>query len=235
MAARLSDMLARQEEFVANAAHELRSPLTSIRLRLEILQAQARGDTEMTKRYLSQMDRELDRLQRLVEHLLTLSALDENEQAPRGLIDLAPLLYELVDEMSPLVKEAAVELHVEVPDHLPKLDANAEQMRIAVRNLLDNAIKYTPPHGTVSFTAESRNGTIRIRVADTGVGISTEALPHIFDRFYRVDRSHSTRRGSGLGLALARSIVIANGGQIEVASEPGAGSVFTLQFPSIKT
>jgi signal transduction histidine kinase len=232
MAARVSDMLMRQEEFVANAAHELRSPLTSIRLRLEILQEQAHGDSEMTKRNLSRMDEELARLQRLVDNLLTLSALDQNEPAPRTTIDLAPLLYELVDEMSPLVKEAGVGLQINVPDHLPEMSANAEHIRIAVRNLLDNAVKYTPPHGQVSLTADSANGTIEIRVADTGVGIEDKAIPHIFDRFYRGDKTRSGRRGSGLGLALAKSIAEANGGVIKVASKAGAGSTFTLLLPA---
>jgi signal transduction histidine kinase len=231
MAAQVSDMLTREQEFVANAAHELRSPLTSIRLRLEMLQVPGRADAEITKHYLSQMDRELARLQRLVEHLLTLSVLDQNQRAPTTMVDLSPLLYELVDEMSPLVREAGVELRIDVPDHLPKLNANADQMRIAVRNLLDNAIKFTPASGRVSLAAVGENGTVKIQVTDTGVGITPEALPHIFDRFFRADRSRSGRRGSGLGLALVRSIAEANGGEIKVASVIGGGSTFTLEFP----
>jgi two-component system OmpR family sensor kinase len=234
MADRIRDMIQRQQEFVANAAHELRSPLTSLRLRLDILQSHTGGDAELTERYLREMNRELGYLQRVVEQLLTLSALDDSEQPTRAPLDLAPLLYEVADQMSPLVKEAGVELQVDVPDHLPALQANAEQMRIAVWNLLDNAIKYTPSGGKVTFKAESANGTISILVADTGVGIPPEALPHIFDRFYRVDKARSRRTGSGLGLALVRSIAEANGGRIEVTSQSNAGSVFTLRLPAGK-
>lgn len=234
MAARVSDMLARQEEFVSNAAHELRSPLTSIRLRLEILLGRGNGDPEITKRYLIQMDHELGRLQRMVEHLLTLSALDEHRMPPRAQIDLSPLLYELVDEMAPLVREAGVELRVEVPDHLPLLNVNADQMRIVVRNLLDNAIKFTPREGRITLTAQGKNGSVYVRVADTGTGITAEALEHIFDRFYRGNGPRSGRQGSGLGLALVHSIAEANGGQVQVTSEPGTGSVFTFELPTFQ-
>ncbi len=234
MADRIRGMIQRQQEFVANAAHELRSPLTSLRLRLDILQTQATGDPALTERYLREMDRELAYLQRVVEQLLALSVIDESEQKPRVSLDLAPLLYELADQMSPLVKDAGVELRVDIPDHLPGLRADAEQMRIAVRNLLDNAIKYTPPGGKITFTAATTDGTLSIQVADTGVGIPPEALRHVFERFYRVDQSRSRRTGSGLGLALVRSIAEANGGEVEVTSQVNAGSVFTLRLPANK-
>ncbi len=235
MAARVSDMLARQKEFVANAAHELRSPLTSIRLRLEILASQANGNPELTGRYLKQMDRELGYLQQLIEQLLTLSALDEKELPPRLPLDLAPLLYEVTDEIVPLAQQAQLDLEVNIPPHLPPSRVNAGQVRTILRNLLDNAIKYTPPGGHITVQAEPRNETTCISIADTGSGIPPEALPHIFDRFYRVDKSRSGRqRGSGLGLALVRAMVDANDGQIQVRSEPNVGSIFTLRFPNVK-
>ncbi len=233
MAERVREMLARQQTFVANAAHELRSPLTSLRLRLEMLQAYGQSDGELTRRYLGQMEREIDHLRRLVDHLLALSALDEGERLPCTPLDVAPLLYELADEMGPLAQKAGLDLRVNVPPHLPLLITNAEQMRIVVRNLLDNAIKYTPGGGRVTLSAWADNGRVQIAVADTGVGIPAEALPHIFERFYRLDKARSRQQGgAGLGLALVRSIVEAQGGQVEVKSQPGVGSVFTLSLPA---
>ncbi len=233
MAERVREMLARQQTFVANAAHELRSPLTSLRLRLEMLQAYGQSDGELTRRYLGQMKREIDHLRRLVDHLLALSALDEGERLPRTSLDVAPLLYELADEMGPLAQNAGLDLQVNVPSHLLPLITNAEQMRIVVRNLLDNAIKYTPSGGKITLSAWADNGRVQIAVADTGVGIPAEALPHIFERFYRVDKARSRQQGgAGLGLALVRSIVESQDGQVEVKSQPGVGSVFTLSLPA---
>ena len=232
MADRLQAMLVRQREFVADAAHELRSPLTSLRLRLEILEGQAGQAPELTRRYLKQMDRELAYLQTLVEQLLTLSALDEGERAPRAPLDLAPTLYELADDMAPLVQQAQLHLALSLPDHLPAANVNPQQIRIVVRNLLDNAIKYTPAGGNITLRAESMDGRLDISVADTGVGIPADEQAQIFERFYRVDKSRAGKqRGSGLGLALARALVDANDGTLRVQSEPGAGSIFTVSLP----
>jgi len=265
MAERVREMLARQQAFVANAAHELRSPLTSLRLRLEMLQTHAHNDGELTQRYLGQMEREVDHLRRMVDHLLALSSLDEGAHPPRISLDLARLLYELADEVGPLAQQAGLNLRVDVPPHLPTIEANPEQMRIVVRNLLDNAIKYTPAGGQIALKATTDDGqptaeanlaavsgqppalsgaegsAVIIQVADTGIGIPAEALPHLFERFYRVDKTRSLRSGqarsrrqggAGLGLALVRSIVEAHDGEVDVRSQFGAGTVFTLRLPT---
>src|SRR5581483_2204456 len=232
MTERLQELITREQEFAANAAHELRSPLTSLRLRLELVQSAARTNPEVTARYLEQMEREVSNLQRVVDQLLTLAALDEGERAARTTFDPAPLLYELADEMSPLAQEANVQFRVQIPDHLLSVNANAEQLRMAARNLLDNALKYTPSGGTVSLCAATRDGAIEIAVGDTGSGIPPDALAHIFERFYRTTSARSQRvRGSGLGLALTRALVEANGGQIRVTSKLGEGSTFTIRLP----
>ncbi|MGB8645976.1 MAG: HAMP domain-containing sensor histidine kinase [Anaerolineae bacterium] len=231
MAERISNMLARQKNFVANAAHELRSPLTSIRLRLELLQGSARNDPEMLQRYLAQMDRETSYLQSLVEQLLTLSALDADERGPSAPMDLVPLLHELADELGPLARQAEMELSTMLPLHLLTVNANAGEMRTVFRNLLDNAIKYSLPGGRITLQAEVVGNRVSVSVADTGIGIPAAAIDHIFDRFYRVDPSRSTQRSSGLGLALVRSLVQASAGEVTVASEEGKGSVFTVRLP----
>ncbi|MGQ9816010.1 MAG: HAMP domain-containing sensor histidine kinase [Candidatus Roseilinea sp.] len=236
MAERVREMLARQQAFVADAAHELRSPLTSLRLRLEMLQTHGQTDSAMSQRYLRQMEQEVDHLRRLVDHLLALSSLDEGNRLPQTHLDLTPVLYDLMNDMSLIVQQASLRLETDIPYHLPPVMANAEQIRIIIRNLPDNAIKYTPANGQITIKAWSDNDTVKVSVADTGIGIPADALPHIFERFYRVDKSHSRQQGgAGLGLSLVRSLVEAHGGRVEVHSEPGKGSAFVVSLPTTKT
>lgn len=232
LAKRIREMLGRQQAFAAHAAHELRSPLTSLRLRLEMLQTYSPSQDERTQRYLAEMEHEVNHLQRQIDHLLALTVLDEDQDLPRVALDLAPLLYSLADEVGLLVQEAGLTLEVNVPSHLPPIYANIDQMRMAVRNLLDNAIKYTPAGGRIVLSAQSDLRRVEVSVMDTGIGIPTEALPHIFERFYRVDKARSRRQGgTGLGLALVRGIAEAHGGRVEVNSQAGQGSVFILRLP----
>ncbi len=234
MADQVTDMLTRQQAFSANAAHELRSPLTALRLRIEMLQTYApTGDDDLTRRYLAQMDGEVQRLQHLVDNLLALAAVDEAAAPPRAPLDLAPLLYDTADSLEPLAQTAGVRLIVNAPPHLPPVTANAEQLRMVFWNLLENGVKYTPPGGTVTLSAMTEGATVDISVTDTGIGIPADALPHIFERFYRVDKARSRRAGgAGLGLALAHDIVAAHGGHLDVSSAPGRGSCFTVRLPA---
>jgi two-component system phosphate regulon sensor histidine kinase PhoR len=131
-----------------------------------------------------------------------------------------------------LVQAAGHTLRVDVPPHLPPVLVNADQMQAVVRNLLDNAIKYTPSSGTITLSATAMPHEVQIAVADTGPGIPPESLPRIFDRFYRVDKARSRALGgAGLGLSLVKDIVEAYGGWVEVQSEVGQGSRFTLHLP----
>jgi signal transduction histidine kinase len=180
------------------------------------------------------MARELGYLQRLVDHLLALATVAKGEPSPRVALDLARLLYELADELEALAQEADLTLRVEAPDHLPRVSANPEQMTILLRNLFDNAIKYTPRGGTITLAAKSSAREIEISVSDTGIGIPADALPHIFDRFYRAARAHAparTQGGTGIGLALVRAIAETHGGRVEVTSRVNEGSVFTIYLP----
>ncbi|MFQ5340550.1 MAG: ATP-binding protein [Anaerolineae bacterium] len=153
MAEQVREMLARQQAFVANAAHELRSPLAGLQLRIEMLQRHGQAKPELAEHYLRQMEHEIEHLRRLVDHLLLLSRLDQGQELPRPPLDLAPLLYELADEMGPLVQVAGLHLHVDIPPHLPAVAANVDPMRMVMRNLLDNAIKYTPAGGRIVLRA----------------------------------------------------------------------------------
>ena len=234
MAERVKNLLDRQRAFTANAAHELRSPLTGLRLRLDVLQKHAQEEPQLVRTYLPQMEQEIAYLQRLVEHLLTLAGLDEGQSLPLTPIDLAPLCYEVAEAAGLLAREANLIINVEVPTHLPLVAANAEAMRMVVRNLLDNAIRNTPAGGEVTLQASGAKNTVVLTVADTGHGIAAEHLSHIFERFYRVE-SGRTRpaRGAGLGLTLVRSLVEAFGGQVSVDSQIERGTRFTIALPSI--
>ncbi|MFN8470651.1 MAG: ATP-binding protein [Anaerolineae bacterium] len=236
MADQIRAMIERQRSFTAHAAHELRTPLTSLALRLEMLQTYADKDPAMTRAYLPQMERDVQHLRGLVDHLLTLAAVEEQDQPVRELVDLAPVLYEVADSVALLARQACLALRVDVPAHLPGVLAHRAQMRIVVRNLLDNAVKYTPQGGQVTLSANAGHDLVTIQVADTGPGIPADALPHIFERFYRGNGKAARRsEGTGLGLALVESIVTSHGGRVSVSSETGKGAVFTVTLPVVKT
>ncbi len=261
MAERLREFISRQEAFIANAAHEIRSPLTSMRLRLDMLQAHGRNDPKLYEHYLRQIEDDVIRLQNLASHLLMLCAVDDGKSHPTVLLDLSTLIYQLADDVYPLIQHSRLKLLVDVPSHLPPVRANPEQISIAIRNLLDNAIKYTPSGGQVLLRAfvtrceeapsdakklhrgykgsdapgvalPSHKRMVVIQVSDTGVGIPPEALPHVFERFYRADNARARwRGGGGLGLSIVRSIVENYGGQVSVTSTLSKGSTFTLHLP----
>ncbi len=232
MAERVQEMMAQQRAFVDNAAHELRSPLTSLRLRVEMLQSHGQEDIQLTQRYLAQMEREIGYLQRLSDHLLALATVEQGAEAPRVSLDLSRLLHELAEEMGVIAEQAGVHLELRMPERLPPLRANPEQMNILVRNLVDNAIKFSQRGGTVTLAAREANHCVELDVTDTGIGMPEEALPRIFDRFYRVDRARARQQGgAGLGLSLVRSIAEAQGGRVQVRSRVNEGSTFTVSLP----
>ncbi len=232
MADQIRAMLDRQRSFTAHAAHELRTPLTSLALRLEMLQSYRDRDPTLEQSYLPQMERDVQHLRDLVDHLLTLAAVEEQDQPVREPVDLAPVLYEVADSVAPLARQAGLTMDVDVPAHLPLVQGHKAQLRIVPRNLLDNAIKYTPSGGHVTLAASATNGWVTIRVADTGPGIPPDILPHIFERFYRGNGKAARRsEGTGLGLALVDSIVTSHRGCVSVSSEVGKGTVFTVMLP----
>lgn len=229
MSTTVRETLAQQEAFVANAAHELKSPLASIRLRLEMIDRHGEEHPELTAEYMAKLQTEVSALQHLTEELLTLSVVADPERSPKTPTDLAPLCYELSDQYGPLAQQAGLSLEVDVPDHLPQVTVNSGQIAMALRNLLSNALKFTPAGGRVRLHAAAQGDAVAIEVSDTGRGISSEALPHVFDRFYREDRSD--HRGAGLGLSLVKAVVDAHGGKVTVQSERGRGSTFNVRLP----
>lgn len=237
MVREVREMMAQQRLFVANASHELRTPLTNIKLRSEALLGGASEDPAVAGRYLAEIDREADRLGRLASALLDLSRLEQGRASYASAVqpvDLLPLLHAVADATALRASQAGLTLHVDLPPELPRLTVWPEQIEAVLVNLLDNAIKFTPAGGQVSLSAVANSQRCLIQVADNGPGIPAEDLPHVFERFYRVDKARSRNdappggSGAGLGLAIVKALLEQNGGQISVASQPGQGTVASV-------
>ncbi len=237
MVAQLEAAFARQKQFVADVSHELRTPLTALGGGLEMLMLGAdRGDPEASRRLTRGMYQEVERMRRLVEDLLTLTRIDEGRARLRlGAVAVGPLVAEVAEQAERLAPQR--DLRSEVAANLPAVRADADYLRQVLLTLLDNAFKYTPEPGTVTLVARRGDEAhVVLEVRDTGIGISPEALPHVFERFYRADpaRARTPQRsgGAGLGLSIARGLVEAQGGQIEIASKLNVGTTVTLRFPT---
>ena len=230
MSRELENLEASRRDLVANVSHELKTPITAIRAHLEnLLDGVEQPDPEILEIMLAQSER----LGRLVEQLLDLSKLESGEvPLRREEVALAPLVAQVVSEIEVACADRDVALTSDLPDDLPAIEADPERVHQVLFNLVDNAVRFTPEGGAVRIEAERHDGSVLVSVADTGVGIPEAALPRLFERFYRVDSSRSRGDGgTGIGLAIARSVVEAHGGTIHAESEPGQGSVFTFDLP----
>lgn len=230
MLSRLDESFQRERQFTANASHELRTPLAAMQAILGVVREERRA-SEDYEQALADLAEETDRLRSLVEDLLRLARGDAQQPAACETIDLSVLLRDVTDSLRPLAEAKRLTLDCAAPDGLTLSGDRDGLIRLFV-NLLDNAIKYTE-HGAITVTASPRPDIIRIMVSDTGIGIPAEHLPLIFNRFYRVDSSR-TSRGAGLGLAIAVDVARAHGGTIEAASAAGAGSTFTVRLPRLR-
>ena len=220
-----------RREFVSNVSHELRNPLASIKAAVETLQNGALSEPDTARNFLQRIDSDLNRMITMSDELLELSRL-ESGQAPIHLypIHITPLLREVQDNMEEAALLRGVRLTVDAPDSLPPATGDGEKIRQVLVNLVHNAMKFTPGGGTVSLRAESNGENIKVEVSDTGVGISPDHLPHVFERFYKVDRSRRDE-GTGLGLAIVKHIVQFHGGDVDVESEERSGSTFSFTIP----
>jgi two-component system phosphate regulon sensor histidine kinase PhoR len=198
---------------------------------VDTLRGGALKDPPAAKRFLKRMDSEVDAMTQMVEELLELSRI-ESGRVPLRLVPalLAEVLSPPADRLRPQAESAELELTVLIPPHLPRVLADVERAQKVVSNLVHNAIKFTPPGGSVVVGAEAAGQEVIISVKDTGVGIPTEDLPRIFERFYKADRARSGG-GTGLGLAIAKHIVQGHGGRIWVESVEGRGSTFFFSLP----
>jgi heavy metal sensor kinase len=227
MLARLDDSFQRERQFTNDASHELRTPLTAMQAILGVIREKRRTPKEY-EQALDDLTEEADRLRTLVENLMRLARGEKRSDNLYEIINLSTLINDVADSLRPLAETIGLTLSCAIPETFTMLGDSDELIRLFV-NLLDNAIKYTE-HGTIAITAQKNAKEIAINIEDTGIGISPEHLPHIFDRFYRVDESRVTR-GAGLGLAIAQEIAIAHNGIIEAHSTTGRGTTFTVRLP----
>ncbi len=230
MSAELEGLELLRRELVANVSHELKTPISALRAHLEnLLDGVEQADPETLQVMLVQSER----LGRLVDQLLDLSRLESGDvPLERERVALAPLVSQVLSEIQVARPEPGVTLTGDLPGDLPPVFADRERVHQVLFNLLDNAVRFTPAGGRVTVSAFGHNGSVDVVVADTGPGISAEHLPRVFERFYRVDESRSrVDGGTGIGLAIARSVVEAHGGRIWADSEPGRGSTFTFELP----
>jgi signal transduction histidine kinase len=220
-----------RRDLVANVSHELKTPIAAIRAHLENL---LDGVEQPDRATLGVMLAQVERLGRLVDQLLDLSRLESGEVPLRiEALPLQPLVDDLISEIDVALAGREVRVRNVVPADLPALSADRERVHQVLFNLVDNAVRFTPDGGSVTISARSRNGSVEVAVADTGAGIAPEHLPRLFERFYRADAARTRGEGgTGIGLAIARSVVEAHGGRISAESEPGRGSVFTFDLPS---
>jgi signal transduction histidine kinase len=228
---RLEANFARQARFTADASHELRTPITVLLTQTQAMLARERSPEEY-RASLAACERAARRMHRLVESLLALARLDSGDLiARREPCDLASIAGETVELLRPLAAEAKITIKV---DDLAPAPCHGDPDRLAqiVTNLVCNAIQHNRPGGEVTVAAGHREGRVFVSVADTGPGIAAEDLPHIFERFYRADKARAGAAGrTGLGLAITQAIVDSHDGLMEVSSEVGRGSIFTVSFP----
>lgn len=226
---RLERVFQTQQRLLADVSHELRTPLTTIRGNVDLMRRMGGADPES----LAIIEEEVERMTRLVGDLLMLARADAGglplERKP---VELDAVLFEVYRQVNLL--EKSVEVTIAAVDQACVM-GDADRLKQLVLNLVDNAIKYTPPGGHVSLSLSKRDGWASIQISDTGVGIPPEDLPYIFDRFYRVDKARNRGQGgSGLGLSIAKWIAQVHGGDIEVASQVGQGTTFTVILPLVE-
>jgi two-component system phosphate regulon sensor histidine kinase PhoR len=220
-----------RRDFVSNLSHELRTPLASLRALAETLQEGALEDPPAARRFIDQIQIEVDALTQMANELLELSKIESG----RFSLNLAPvaacdLLASASQRMQVQAERANITLHVECAEELPKVQVDSQRLEQVLVNLIHNAVKFTRPGGEVVLFADTIDRSVRFAVRDTGTGIPADEVSRIFERFYRVDKSR-TGSGTGLGLSIAKHIVEAHAGKIWVESIEGQGSTFYFTIP----
>ncbi len=220
-----------RREFVGNISHELRTPLASIKAVVETLQDGAIEDKVVAADFLEKVNLEVDSLTQMINELIELSRIETGKTSFKFQpVNLNLFVQETVNRFLPQAERKQITLLTELQPDLPAVKMDIERIQQALNNILYNAIKFTPHNGRIVIKTGMKDNTAIIEVNDNGIGISTEDLPHIFERFFKADKSRSSQ-GSGLGLAIAKHIVQAHNGQIWVQSQEGKGSTFGFSLP----
>lgn len=231
MLKRLDDAYQQARRFSADASHELRTPLTIMRSELEAM-AREKDVPGLLRERVGSVLEETERLSRITEGLFAISRLDAGEaKIEHRRFDLAALAQSTAEQMVLLAEEKHIRLCIQAGQPVP-VDGDSARIKQIVVNLLDNAIKYTPPGGSISLNVNTAPNKAILEVADNGVGIPAGALPHVFERLYRADKARSREPdGAGLGLSIVRSIVQAHGGSVDIESREGEGTTCRVQLP----
>jgi two-component system sensor histidine kinase BaeS len=230
-ALRTSDTLRRQ--MMADVSHELKTPLTAMRGYIETLRMpDVALDAERRDRYFETIDRETRRLERIVKDLLDLARYEHGGVAlQRRVFDIERLFQNVVGRHEHAAQTKGVAIHVHVDAHADQVVADPDRIEQAIENLVSNALRHTPSGGTIALRASQADGVATLSISDAGGGIAPEHLPHVFERFYKVDASRASEStGSGLGLSITKAIVERHGGTIGVTSELGR-TTFTIRLP----
>jgi two-component system sensor histidine kinase SenX3 len=226
-AGRIEDL---RRDFVANASHELKTPVASILALSATLRSVAREDPDKLTAFLSRLENEAERLAALVTHLLELSRLEASTPERAG-VRLDQLVETEVDRVRSRAESAGLLVSAEVAGPIVVLGSERDLAHL-IQNLLENAVRYTPHGGQVHASARRSGADAHLTVTDTGIGIPAKDLDRVFERFYRVDDARSRETGgTGLGLSIVRHVAEAHGGSVRVRSTPGAGSAFTVSLP----
>jgi len=227
-----------RRDFVANVSHEIRTPLTAIKGYAETLLGPAGDERETAIRFLQVIDRHSERLGRLIDDLLTLSDLEFGRTPPRRRpLAVEPVIDDVVQILGDRAAQRGIALTTDVDGATPTVDADGDQLRQVLINLVDNAIKYTPDGGTVHLGARGSDdgADVEFAVVDTGPGIPSQDLPRLTERFFRVDKARSRELGgTGLGLAIVKHIVQAHGGRLVIDSALGHGTTVRVSMPAAR-
>ena len=232
MLGRLKMLDESREEFVSNVSHELKTPMTSMKVLADSLLEMKEAPVEMYQEFMQDIAKEIDRENQIITDLLSLVKMDKTGQNLNiQTVNINELLEQILKRLRPIADKKNVEM---VMESFRPVSAEIDEMKftLAISNLVENAIKYNHDNGWVHVSLNADHKYFYIKVEDSGIGIPEEDQPHIFERFYRVDKSHSREiGGTGLGLAIARNAVIVHRGAIKVYSNEGEGTTFTVRIP----
>ncbi|ADJ26484.1 multi-sensor signal transduction histidine kinase [Dehalogenimonas lykanthroporepellens BL-DC-9] len=227
----LRNLQTMRKELVGNISHELRTPITGIKAMVETLHDGAIDDKEAAKDFLTRIESEVDRLAQTVSELTELSRIETGKAELRlEPLDLNVLVKDVIEQLQPLAERQQVTVSATLAKDLPEVLADRDRIRQTIINLVHNAVKFNRVGGNVKLYTKTNNNEVIVDISDTGIGISKDDLPHVFERFYKADRARS-KSGSGLGLAIAKHTIQAHNGKIWVASEQGNGSTFSFSLP----
>ena len=237
MVKRVDNSQRSQKDFVADVSHELKTPLTSIQGFAQAILDDTANTPEARKQAAQIIYDESGRMHRMALDLLDLARFESGiADLKMSQVDVSALLQNIVNKFTPQAQQSNIELHVNIPDELPMLLADGDRLAQVFTNLVDNALKFTPANGTVTLTAKPVGAEMELSITDTGSGVPEDALPRLFDRFYRVDQSRvgGKKHSTGLGLAIVKEIVQAHGGRIGVRSQAGQGTTFIIHLPLLQ-